>query len=127
LGALVGGVPLWLEIVAKVLALAGYLATMWVIHVNRFAARTICGEQGQKVISSGPYRLVRRPLYFVALVMWIATAPALGSSVALPLLALLIPVLVFRLLNEENVLRWELPDYDEYCQKRRFRLIPYLW
>ncbi len=122
-----GGVPLWLEIAAQVLALAGYLTTMWVIYVNRYAARTIRVEAGQRVISSGPYRFVRHPMYSGALVMWLAAAPALGSYVAVPFLALLVPVLVLRLLNEEKVLRQELPGYSEYCQRTRYRLIPHIW
>jgi hypothetical protein len=66
-------------------------------------------------------------MYFSALVMWLAVAPALGSCVALPFFALLAPVIVWRLLNEEKVLRRELPGYDAYCQKAQFRLVPYVW
>jgi protein-S-isoprenylcysteine O-methyltransferase Ste14 len=122
-----GVIPLWLRIVAQALVLAGYLFTFWVIDVNRFASRTIRVEPGQKVISAGPYRWVRHPMYFGALVMWLAVAPALGSYVALPFFALLVPVIVYRLLNEEKLLRQELPGYDAYCRKTRFRLVPYVW
>jgi protein-S-isoprenylcysteine O-methyltransferase Ste14 len=121
------GVPLWVEISAQALALAGYLASMWVVNVNRFAARTIRVEQGQQVISLGPYRLVRHPMYSAMLLMWLAVSPALGSYLALPIFALFIPVFVFRLLNEEKVLQRELPGYEEYCQKTRFRLVPHVW
>jgi protein-S-isoprenylcysteine O-methyltransferase Ste14 len=124
---LAGGVPLWLRIVAQALVLAGYVMTMWVIDVNRFASRTFQVEAGQKVISAGPYRMVRHPMYFGGLVMWLSVAPALGSYVALPFFALFIPVLVVRLLNEEKVLRQELPGYVGYSQKTRFRLVPYVW
>jgi len=124
---LTGGVPLWLEIPAQVLVATGYLMTMWVINVNRFAARTIQVEQGQHVISTGPYRLVRHPMYSGAVLMWLAAAPALGSWVALPFCALLLPVMALRLLNEEKVLQKELPGYTEYCEKTRHHLIPYVW
>jgi protein-S-isoprenylcysteine O-methyltransferase Ste14 len=124
---LAGGVPLWLRIVAQALVLAGYLMTIRVIDVNRFAARTIQVEAGQTVVSAGPYAVVRHPMYLGALVMWLSLAPALGSYVALPFFALLIPVIVVRLLNEEKVLRLGLPGYDEYCQKTRFRFVPYIW
>lgn len=123
----IGGVPLWVEIPAQALTLTGYLGTMWVIDVNRFAARTVQVERDQRVISSGPYGVVRHPMYSFALVMWLATATALGSYVALPFFALLIPVIVLRLLNEEKVLRRELPGYAEYCERTRYRLAPYIW
>ena len=123
----IGGVPLWVEIAAQALTLTGYLGTMWVIDVNRFAARTVQVERDQRVISSGPYGVVRHPMYSFALVMWLATATALGSYVALPFFALLIPVIVLRLLNEEKVLRRELPGYAEYYERTRYRLAPYIW
>jgi protein-S-isoprenylcysteine O-methyltransferase Ste14 len=118
---------LWVEIAAQALTLTGYLGTMWVIDVNRFAARTVQVERDQRVISSGPYGVVRHPMYSFALVMWLATAAALGSYVVLPFFALLIPVIVLRLLNEEKVLRRELPGYAEYCERTRYRLAPYIW
>jgi protein-S-isoprenylcysteine O-methyltransferase Ste14 len=124
---LTGGVPLWLEVAAQVLVLAGYLGTMWVIDLNRYAARTVRVEEGQHVIDSGPYRFVRHPLYASGLVMWFATAPALGSYVALPFCALLLPLFVLRLLNEEKVLRRDLPGYAEYCKGTPYRLVPYIW
>jgi protein-S-isoprenylcysteine O-methyltransferase Ste14 len=124
---LTGGIPLWLEIVAQVVVLVCYLTSMWVIGVNRFAARTIRVEEGQRVVSSGPYGLVRHPMYSAMLVMWLATGPALGSYVALPIFALFIPLLVLRLLNEEKVLRQELPGYAEYCARVRYRLVPHVW
>jgi protein-S-isoprenylcysteine O-methyltransferase Ste14 len=61
------------------------------------------------------------------LVLWFATAPALGSYMALPFCALLLPLFVLRLLNEEKVLRRELPGYAEYCEGTRYHLIPYIW
>jgi protein-S-isoprenylcysteine O-methyltransferase Ste14 len=124
---LAGGVPLWAEISAQIVALAGYLEAMWSMLVNRFAARTIRVEEGQKVISSGPYGVVRHPMYSGTLVMWMAMPIALGSYIAVPFFALLIPVLMLRLLNEEKVLRKELPGYIDYCKGTRYRLVPYIW
>ena len=122
-----GEVPIWLKIAAQALVLGGYLLSLWVIGVNRFAARTIQVEAGQEVIEGGPYALVRHPMYFGMLGMWLCVPVALGSYVALPVFALLVPVIVFRLLNEEKVLRQELPGYEAYCEKTRFRLVPYVW
>jgi protein-S-isoprenylcysteine O-methyltransferase Ste14 len=118
-----GGVPLWLVVAF----LGGLLLVFWVMKVNSFASRTIQVEAEQKVISSGPYRIVRHPMYLGSLVMWLATPLALGSYFALPAFALLIPFYVFRLLNEEKVLRRELPGYSEYCDVTPSRLVPFVW
>jgi protein-S-isoprenylcysteine O-methyltransferase Ste14 len=122
-----GAVPLWLILLSHALVLGGLLFAFWVMRVNSFASRTIQVEAGQKVISTGPYRLIRHPLYSGSLVMLLFTPLALGSYFALPAFALLLPVYVFRLLNEEKVLRQELQGYCEYCLRTRFRLIPFVW
>jgi protein-S-isoprenylcysteine O-methyltransferase Ste14 len=124
---LFGGVPAWLSIIADALVLAGVLFAFWVINVNRFASRTIRVEAGQTVVSTGPYRWVRHPMYSGSVLIWIATSVALGSYVALPAFVALIPFYVVRLLNEEKVLRVELAGYTEYCERTRFRLVPFIW
>ncbi len=125
--ALLGEVPLWITLVALALALCGLLFVFRVIKVNRFAARTVRVEEGQTVISTGPYRLVRHPLYFGSVILWLFMPLALGSYVSLPAFLLLLPFYVIRLRSEEKVLRAELPGYIEYCQQTRFRLIPFVW
>lgn len=125
--AFLGGVPLWLILISQVLVLWGFLFVFWVLKVNSFASRTIQVEAGQKVISTGPYAVVRHPLYSGSLVMWLAAPLALGSYIAWPAFALLVPFYVIRLLNEEKVLRQELPGYSEYCQRTPYRLVPYIW
>ena len=119
--------PLWLTVLSEVIVLGGYLTTFWVVKKNRFAARTIQVEPGQEVISNGPYRVVRHPMYLGICIMWLFTPLALGSYYTLPVFALLIPLIVLRLLNEESVLRQELPGYAEYCSQTRFRLVPFVW
>lgn len=100
---------------------------MWVLKVNSFASRTIQVESGQKVISTGAYTLVRHPMYSGSVVILLFTPLALGSYIALPAFAMLVPFYVLRLLNEEKVLRQELPGYSEYCLRTRFRLVPFVW
>jgi len=119
--------PLWLTILSQVIVLGGYLTIFWVVKKNRFAARTIQVEPGQQVISNGPYGVVRHPMYLGICVMCLFTPLALGSYFSLPAFALLIPLVVLRLLNEERVLRQELAGYTEYCSQTRFRLLPFVW
>ena len=122
-----GAQPLWLKVVSPALVLAGLLLMLWVFAVNSFASRTIQVEAGQKVISVGPYRLVRHPMYLGSIIMWIAAPFALGSYIALFAFAVLLPFYVFRLLNEERVLRRDLPGYSEYCKVTRYHLVPLVW
>jgi len=120
-------VPLWMTIVSQAVVFGGYATTLWVAKVNRFAARTIQVESDQKVISDGPYGIVRHPMYLGICAMWLCTPLALGSYITLPAFLILIPMIVLRLLNEEKVLRQELPGYPEYCLHTRFRLVPLVW
>ena len=123
----VGAVPLWLKIVSLGMVLCGGVMTMWVMDVNRYASRTIQVEDGQTVVTTGPYKWVRHPMYFGILIMMLFAPVAQASYVALPVFALVIPGLVLRLRNEEKVLRQELPGYAEYCERTRYRLVPYVW
>jgi len=119
--------PLWLTVISQAVVFGGFATTLWVVKINRFAARTIQVEPNQEVISSGPYRIVRHPMYLGGCVMLLFTPLALGSYVTLPAFAVLIPIIVLRLFNEEKVLRQELSGYPEYCLQTRFRLVPFLW
>ncbi len=122
-----GAVPLWLTLLAQALVLCGYFVVFQVLRANTFASATIQVEAGQRVISDGPYRIVRHPMYSGIVLMVLFAPLALGSYVALPISLLLIPVLVFRLVNEEKMLRQELAGYAEYCRRTRFRLVPFVY
>lgn len=121
------GVPVWLVLVGQAMAVAAYCLVFSVMKANSFAASTIRVEDGQPVISSGPYGIVRHPMYSGMALMVLGTPLALGSYVALPVFALFVPLLMFRLTHEERLLRHALPGYAEYCERIRFRLIPFLW
>ncbi|MFH0885081.1 MAG: isoprenylcysteine carboxylmethyltransferase family protein [Candidatus Micrarchaeota archaeon] len=120
-------VPPELVIAADVVVFLGYLFIFLVFRENSFAGRTIEVVKGQKVISTGPYSVIRHPMYLGTILMWTATPIALGSYWALPAFLLIVPLLVLRILNEEEVLRRELPGYKEYCNKTRYRLLPFVW
>jgi protein-S-isoprenylcysteine O-methyltransferase Ste14 len=120
-------VPLWLSLLSLALSLAGMLLVLWVMNVNRYAAHTIQVVAGQSVISCGPYRFVRHPLYSGAALLWVFTPLALGSFASLPVFVLLDFFYVIRLLNEEKILLKDLPGYADYCARTRFHLIPFIW
>jgi len=120
-------IPLWLIIVGQIATMAGYCFVFWVMKTNTFAGTTIQVEAGHRVISHGPYHIVRHPMYLGMALTALGIPLALGSCVALPLFALLVPVLIYRLVHEERTLRRSLPGYSEYCATTRFRLVPWIW
>jgi protein-S-isoprenylcysteine O-methyltransferase Ste14 len=120
-------VPLAAILAADALVIVGYALVFLVFKENPFASRVVEVEPGQKVISTGPYALVRHPMYLGTSIMWLATPIALGSYWALPVFLILPIVLVYRIRNEEEVLLRELPGYREYTQKVRYRFIPGIW
>jgi protein-S-isoprenylcysteine O-methyltransferase Ste14 len=124
---LLGAVPLWLTVLSNAIALAAILFVMWCFSYNRFAARTIQVEAEQKVITTGPYRFVRHPMYAGSAVLFLFTPLALGSWIAMPAVALWAPFYAVRILSEEKVLREQLAGYSEYCERTRCRLIPLVW
>jgi protein-S-isoprenylcysteine O-methyltransferase Ste14 len=120
-------VPLPLVFLADILILLGYLLFVLTIRANRFASRVVEVQANQVVISSGPYALVRHPMYLAVSLIFTLTPLALGSFWAL-IPALLLPVvLAARIGNEEQLLRRDLPGYAEYCHKVKYRLVPFIW
>lgn len=120
-------VPSWLVIAADIVILLGYLLFILTLRENEYASRTIEVAEGQRVITTGPYAVVRHPMYVAATVIIGFSALALGSYWALIPAALYPLLLVARILNEEDVLRKELDGYIDYCTVVRYRLIPGIW
>jgi len=120
-------VPLAIVILGDVLVLAGFFAVFLVFRENSFSSATIEVAAEQRVISTGPYAVVRHPMYAGAFIMLLGTPPALGSWLGLVPALLLMLVIVWRLLDEERLLASELPGYRDYMTKVRFRLVPWLW
>jgi protein-S-isoprenylcysteine O-methyltransferase Ste14 len=113
--------------VGAALHLAGWFGILLVFRANTYAAATIKVEAGQKVISTGPYAIVRHPMYTTALLMMLGIPVTLGSGWGMLLFLALIPVLAWRLVDEERVLLRDLDGYADYRRKVPFRLIPYIW
>jgi protein-S-isoprenylcysteine O-methyltransferase Ste14 len=120
-------VPPLVSWVGDALVVIAYIAYYIVSKENTYIGASIRVEQGQKVISTGSYALVRHPKYDGDLVLVVGIALALGSWWALAILALTFPVLVARILDEERTLAQDLPGYAEYERKVRYRLVPHLW
>jgi protein-S-isoprenylcysteine O-methyltransferase Ste14 len=105
----------------------GFLIVFLVFRENSYTSAIIEVSSEQRVISSGPYNVVRHPMYAGAILLLAFTPLALGSWVAIPFPLPLIGVVVVRLLEEEKYLLANLSGYKDYCQKVRYRLIPYIW
>ena len=107
----------------------GFLVTARVLLENSFAAPVVRvqRERGQYVIDTGPYALVRHPMYATALLFLAGMPLLLGSWLGFIGVALIFLGMASRSVAEENLLRRELPGYAGYMQKVRYRLIPYIW
>jgi len=120
-------VPVGVVIAADALVLLGYGMVFFVMRENRYASRIIEVEPGQQVITSGPYSIVRHPMYLGVLLMFLSAPLALGSYWAIIPALLIPPTLVARIRNEEKVLERDLEGYQQYMQKTKYRLIPGIW
>ena len=119
--------PLAVSLFGDAMIAVGFLIVFLTFRENTFTAGTIEVAEDQTVIDSGPYAFVRHPLYAGALVMIAGIPLALGSWWGLIPAVLLVPVLVWRLLREETFLAANLPGYDAYRGRVRYRLVPSFW
>jgi protein-S-isoprenylcysteine O-methyltransferase Ste14 len=120
-------VPAILSILGDALAVLGIVIYFFVVRENRYAASTVQVVEGQKVISTGPYAIVRHPMYVGAILVSLGTPLALGSWWGLLFTPLFIGWFAWRLLDEERFLRANLSGYDEYMRTTPCRLAPYIW
>jgi protein-S-isoprenylcysteine O-methyltransferase Ste14 len=120
-------VPTSFVILGDILIALSYLAFYFVLRENTYAASTIQVEENQRVISTGPYALVRHPMYAGALILMLGMPLALGSWLGLLSLIPGLAVILWRLLDEERFLSEHLAGYTEYKNKVRYRLVPFVW
>jgi protein-S-isoprenylcysteine O-methyltransferase Ste14 len=120
-------IPSPFVLVADTLIVTGFLIVFLVLRENSYASSIVEVKADQRVISTGPYSIVRHPMYAGAMLVVLATPPALGSLWALACAVLLCGIIVARLLDEERYLTKHLPGYEAYCREVRHHLIPYVW
>jgi protein-S-isoprenylcysteine O-methyltransferase Ste14 len=120
-------VPVWAVVLGDVLVAIGFYFIFLVYRENSFAAATVEVAAGQKVIATGPYAVVRHPMYASGSLYMLGTPLALGSYWGFLALAAMAPFLLWRLLDEERILTRDLPGYAEYRQRVRHRIVPMVW
>jgi protein-S-isoprenylcysteine O-methyltransferase Ste14 len=120
-------VPVTISAIGNMLLVFSYFVYYLVFRINSYAASSIKTFEGQKVISVGPYGIVRHPKYVGDLFLLVSIPLALGSWWGLVFAVLSVTGLAWRILDEEKLLKKDLPGYDEYMQKVRYRLVPYIW
>jgi len=120
-------VPLGIVILGDVMAVIGFTLIFFVYRANTFTSATIQVTDNQTVISTGPYAIVRHPMYASALLYVLGTPLALGSWWGLLAVAVMIPLLMWRLVDEEHMLATQLTGYTDYQQRVRHRLVPFVW
>ncbi|WP_396927094.1 methyltransferase family protein [Mycolicibacterium sp.] len=120
-------VPAWLSIVGDVLVATGLGLAMWVVVQNNYASANITVEDGQPLVSTGLYGVVRHPMYFGNVILMIGIALALGSYWALLLVVVGTLLMIVRIFDEEEMLSEQLGGYRQYMDKVRYRLVPLVW
>ena len=119
--------PTWVVVAASVLFLASYGLYAEVMRENAYLSRTIKVEEGQKVVDTGLYGIVRHPMYMATILLFLMIPLVLGSWYALIAFAFYPAIIIARLKDEEELLTRELPGYVAYKQKVKYRIIPFVW
>ncbi len=119
--------PAWVVITASVLFLVAYVLYAEVMRENAYLSRTIQVEEGQTVVDTGLYGIVRHPMYMATILLFLMIPVVLGSWYALIVFGFYPAIIIVRLKDEEALLTRELPGYAEYKKKVKYRIIPFIW
>ena len=120
-------VPPYAVIAGNILIVLGWTIILFVFRENTFTSATIEVAADQRVVSTGPYAVVRHPMYSGSLLYFLGIPIALGSWWGLLVGMLMMPVFVLRLFDEEKLLARTLPGYSEYMDRVKYRLVPFVW
>ena len=119
--------PSWVVTTASALFLVAYALYTEVMRENAYLSRTIKVEEGQTVVDTGLYGIVRHPMYAVTILLFLMIPLVLGSWYALIAFAFYPAIIIVRLKDEEELLTRELSGYAEYKQRVKYRIIPFIW
>ena len=119
--------PEWASWVGAVVFLAAYALYAEVMRENVYLSRTIEVQEGQRVVDTGLYGVVRHPMYSATLMLFLSMPVVLGSPLSFAIMLAYVPIIVKRIRNEEKVLAKELEGYEEYLRRVRWRLVPHVW
>lgn len=119
--------PFVVNIIASVIFIVAYVIYAEVLRENTYLSRTIKVVEGQKVISTGLYGIVRHPMYFATILLFMAMPLVLGSLVSFIVFWAYPFIIAARIKNEEEVLGRELEGYEEYKKKVKYRMLPFVW
>ncbi|MBR5339757.1 MAG: isoprenylcysteine carboxylmethyltransferase family protein [Lachnospiraceae bacterium] len=119
--------PFWVPLIGAVLFLGAYVLYAEVLRENVYLSRTIEVQEGQKVIDTGLYGIVRHPMYMSTLLLFLSMPLVLGSLPSLAVMLFYIPIIALRIRNEEKVLEEGLEGYKEYKTRVRKKVIPFIW
>ena len=120
-------VPTWLVITSSCILLISYGLYAEVMRENAYLSRTVKVQEGQSVINTGLYKIVRHPMYAATIWLFLSIPLVLGSLWALLCFLPYLPLIIVRIINEEKVLEKELNGYSEYKKHTKYRLIPFIW
>lgn len=119
--------PLWAVVTASAVMTVSYALYAEVMRENVYLSRTVEVREGQQVVDTGLYGIVRHPMYAVTLWLFLSIPVVLGSVWSMLCFLPYLPLIVIRIINEEQVLRRELAGYEEYRTRVKYRLIPFIW
>ena len=119
--------PRWISCLAALFYLLSYVLYGWVLRENAYLSRTVEVQEGQRVVDTGPYAIVRHPMYAATVLLFFSMPLMLGSIAAAAIFLVYFPIIAARIRNEEAVLTEGLPGYRAYCQRVRYRLLPFIW
>ena len=119
--------PDWAVWIAAVLFILSYILYAEVLRENEYLSRTIEVQEGQKVIDTGLYGIVRHPMYMTTVIMFLSMPLVLGSPISFMIMLGYIPVIAKRIWNEEIVLSEGLDGYKEYMKRVKYKVIPFIW
>lgn len=119
--------PAWVTIVGTVIFLLAYVLYAEVLRENEYLSRTIEVQEGQKVVDTGLYGIVRHPMYMATVLLFLSMPIILGSIPSFVVMLMYIPIIAKRIRNEEKVLEDGLDGYKQYKERVKYRIMPFVW